>query len=130
MNEPNGALTEESPSAARGQTRLVWIRMALSYALALACLIWVFHNYDFSDLFRRIVKMNLLLVAIAIISDVLSFVCQGLRWQLLLRPFGSVSLLHTTQAIYSGMFANEVLPLKLGELLRGYLISRWTSRED
>jgi uncharacterized protein (TIRG00374 family) len=71
--------------------------------------------------------MNLLLVTIAIICDVLSFVCQGLRWRLLLQPFGSISVLRATQAIYSGMFVNEVLPMKLGELLRAYLISRWTS---
>ena len=101
--------------------------MALSYTLAIGCLVWVFHDYDFSDLLRRLATMNLLLVAMAIICDVLSFVCQGLRWRLLLRPFGSISILRTTQAIYSGMFVNEVLPMKLGELLRAYLISRWTS---
>lgn len=105
----------------------MWIRIALSYALAIACLFWVFHDYDFSYLLRRIASMNLLLVAIAITCDALSFVCQGLRWRLLLRPFGSISVLRATQAIYSGMFVNEVLPMKLGELLRAYLITRWTS---
>ena len=107
--------------------RRLWIRIALSYALALACLVWVFHDYDFSDLLRRVASMNLLLVALAITCDALSFVCQGLRWRLLLRPFGSMSVLRATQAIYSGMFVNEVLPMKLGELLRVYLIWRWTS---
>jgi uncharacterized protein (TIRG00374 family) len=101
--------------------------MALGYVLAIACLVWVFHDYDFSDLFRRVAAMNLLLVTLAIICDVLSFVCQGWRWRLLLQPFESVSVLRTTQAIYSGMFVNEVLPLKLGELLRAYLMSRWTA---
>jgi uncharacterized protein (TIRG00374 family) len=108
------------------QKRRVWIRIALSYALAIACLVWVFHDYDFSDLLRRVASMNLLLVAMAITCDALSFVCQGLRWRRLLQPFGSISVLHATQAIYSGMFVNEVLPMKLGELLRVYLISRWT----
>jgi uncharacterized protein (TIRG00374 family) len=105
----------------------MWIKVALSYTLAIACLAWVFHDYDFSDLPGRVARMNLLLVAIAIIFDFLSFVGQGLRSQLLLRPFGSISVLRATQAIYSGLFVNEVLPLKLGELLRAYLISRWTS---
>jgi uncharacterized protein (TIRG00374 family) len=45
----------------------------------------------------------------------------------LLRPFGSISVLRATQAIYAGMFVSEVLPMKLGELLRAYLISRWSS---
>lgn len=105
----------------------MWIRVTLSYALAIACLVWVFHDYDFSDLPGRLATMNLLLVGAAIIFDFSSFVIQGLRCQLLLRPFGSISVLRATQAIYSAMFVNEVLPMKLGELLRAYLLSRWTS---
>jgi uncharacterized protein (TIRG00374 family) len=33
----------------------------------------------------------------------------------------------TTQAIYAGLFVNEMLPMKLGEIVRAFLISRWTS---
>jgi hypothetical protein len=70
--------------------------------------------------------MNPYWVVAAILCDVLSYLCQGLRWRLLLHPFDSVSVLKTIRAIYAGMFVNEVLPMKLGELLRAYLISRWT----
>jgi len=127
MTKLNGTLTGENLTAAHDQKRREWIGIAMSYTLAIACLVWVFHDYDFSDLIRRMATVNPLLVAMAIICDVLSFVCQGLRWRLLLRPFGSISVFRTTQAIYSGLFINEVLPMKLGELLRAYLISRWTS---
>jgi uncharacterized protein (TIRG00374 family) len=105
----------------------VWLRTLLSYTLGLACLVWVFRNYDFSDLLRRVAAMNPYWVLAAILCDILSYFCQGFRWRLLLQPFGSVSVLETIQAIYSGLFVNEVLPLKLGELVRAYLISRWTT---
>jgi glycosyltransferase 2 family protein len=128
MSEANGTLIGKTTSTAEpGQRQRVWIRMTLSYVLAIACLVWVFHDYDLSDLHRRVARTNLLLATLAIFCDVLSFVCQGWRWRLLLRPFGSISILRATQAIYSGMFVNEVLPMKLGELLRAFLISRWTS---
>ena len=126
MNQ-KGDRRERATAIPYQKKQRVWIRIALSYALAIACLVWVFHDYDFSYLFRRVLRMNLLLVGMAITCDALSFVCQGLRWRLLLRPFGSISVLCATQAIYSGMFVNEVLPMKLGELLRVYLITRWTS---
>ena len=32
-----------------------------------------------------------------------------------------------TEAIYAGLFANEILPLRIGEVLRGYLAARWMS---
>jgi hypothetical protein len=34
--------------------------------------------------------------------------------------------MQTVRAIYVGLFANEVLPFRAGEILRCYLISRWT----
>ncbi len=63
----------------------------------------------------------------AIAADIGSYVTQGARWSLLLRPLGRLSLLKATQAIYAALFTNEVLPLRVGEVLRGYLASRWMS---
>jgi hypothetical protein len=37
-----------------------------------------------------------------------------------------VRFAQTVRAIYVGLFANEVLPLRAGEVLRCYLISAWT----
>jgi uncharacterized protein (TIRG00374 family) len=99
----------------------------LGYALAAACLAWVLHDYDFRDLLRRAAAMNLPLVAAAILCDVLSYVCQGARWRVLLRPFGRLSVLRATQAVYAGLFTNEVMPMKPGEVVRAYLVSRWMS---
>ena len=103
------------------------LRAALGYALAAACLVWVLHDYDFHDLLRRVAGMNLWLVAAAVLCDVLSYVCQGARWRLLLRPFGSISVWRCTQAVYAGLFTNEVMPMKPGDLVRAYLVSRWMS---
>jgi uncharacterized membrane protein YbhN (UPF0104 family) len=71
--------------------------------------------------------MKLWWIAAAIIFDVLSYLCQGVRWQLLLRPLSKVSVARTTKAIYAGLFVNEVLPLKIGEVVRATLMSRWTA---
>jgi uncharacterized protein (TIRG00374 family) len=126
MGESNKVIGESAitrrSAAGRG-----WLRSFLGYTLGLACLVWVFHNYDFGDLLRRVAAMNPYWVVAAIFCDVLSYVCQGLRWRLLLRPFGSISILRSTQAIYAGLFVNEMLPMKLGEFVRAYLVSRWMS---
>jgi len=57
--------------------------------------------------------------------DVLSYCVQGLRWKLLLTPFGRVRLIRTTRAVFAGLFANLVFPLRPGELLRAVLLSGW-----
>jgi uncharacterized protein (TIRG00374 family) len=54
---------------------------------------------------------------------VLSYGVQALRWKWLLSPFGKVKLTHTIRAVYAGLFANLVFPLRPGELLRSYIVS-------
>ncbi len=53
------------------------------------------------------------------------YVCHGWRWTLLLRPVQRLPFWRTVQAIYIGLFANEVLPLRVGELIRCYLVAHW-----
>ena len=47
-----------------------------------------------------------------------------MRWQLLLEPVGKINLLQAIQAIYAGLFTNEVLPMRPGEFVRSYIASR------
>ncbi len=127
MGGADGTIKAEVATALPSPARAARLRAALGYALAAACLVWVLHDYDFRDLFGRVAAMNLWLVAAAVLCDVLSYVCQGARWRLLLRPFGSLSVGRATQAVYAGLFTNEVMPMKPGEVVRAYLVSRWMS---
>lgn len=99
----------------------------IGYALAAGCLVWVFHDVRWEGLFASVRAMNWWLLVPAIAADIGSYVTQGARWSLLLRPLGRLPLLKATQAIYAALFTNEVLPLRAGEVLRGYLASRWMS---
>jgi uncharacterized protein (TIRG00374 family) len=127
MGGEERAMTGGDAAALPATARRARLRAVLGYALAAACLAWVLRDYDFGDLLKRVAAMNVPLVAAAILCDALSYVCQGVRWRLLLRPFGSLSVTRGTQAVYAGLFANEVMPMKPGELVRAYLVSRWMS---
>lgn len=103
------------------------LKPALGYLLAVAGLIWVLHDVYPAKLLEGLTGINWALVAPALACDVLSYFCQGWRWRLLLRPVGEISTLRTTQAIYAGLFTNEALPMRIGELARAWLVSRWVS---
>ena len=124
MNQaaPSYTINKAAPSRAKKN-----IRQAIGYLLALACLTWVFYDINLPSLWQSMPGINWWLVALAVIFDILSYVVQGLRWQQLLHTAGTITTLRATQAVYAGLFVNEILPLRIGELVRTYLVSRWLS---
>jgi hypothetical protein len=104
------------------------LKTAAGYLLAAACLVWVFHDVDWKALAGNITAIDWRWVVLGVLFDVLSYVSQGYRWHILLKPLGRIGTLRTTQAIYSGLFLNEILPMRLGEIARGYLVSVWMSK--
>jgi uncharacterized protein (TIRG00374 family) len=109
--------------------RASWCRQAAAWAVAAACLVWVLHGIDARRLAGEVRGLRWGLVTLAVVSQVLSYVAQGWRWQLLLRPVVGIPVPQATQAIYAGLFANEVLPLRFGEMVRAWLVARWAGVE-
>src|ERR1035437_9059317 len=64
-------------------------------------------------------------VSLAVAADLAVYVVHGWRWTTLLVPVARVGFWRTVQAIYIGLFANEVLPLRTGEIIRCYLLAHW-----
>ncbi len=87
---------------------------------------WALHGVSWSDLGDEIRALDWRWVAVGAVADVLAYVIQGWRWSLLLRPVGPASVWDSTRAIFVGLFANEVLPLRGGELIRCFLVTRWS----
>lgn len=114
-----------SENLSPGQRTKEIIRQVFGYLIALACLVWVFHDIHAGRLFRQVISIKWGWVGLAVFFDTFSYFAQGLRWRLLLYPTGNISPWKTTQAIYIGLFTNEIVPLRMGELVRSYLVSRW-----
>ena len=72
---------------------------------------------------QELANVNWKWVLLGMVLDIVSYGVQALRWKLLLTPFGKVRLSRSIRAVYSGLFANLVFPLRPGEFLRSYLVS-------
>lgn len=102
-----------------------WLRRIPAYLIALAGLIWVFHDIRLPTLLQHLTLRRWEWALLAVFLDILTYLSQGMRWQLLLRPVGRLSVLRATQSVYVGLFANEIFPMRFGEVVRAYLASRW-----
>lgn len=111
----------------KGFGRGLLMRVA-GYLLAGLGLAWVFHDIRLDEFVRQLRAITWAWIFPAVACDILSYLSQGDRWRRLLSPLGSISTLRATQAVYAGLFINELLPMRVGEIGRAFLVSRWLER--
>jgi glycosyltransferase 2 family protein len=104
-----------------------WLPQAFGYGLSIVCLLWVLHDFPLARLGQEIRMLEWRWVMLGVAADLLTYVAHAWRWNILLNPVARLKLWRTTQAIYIGLFANEVLPLRTGELIRIYLMTHWNN---
>jgi glycosyltransferase 2 family protein len=105
--------------SARRRRAYTWV----GYAVSIACLVWVLYDFHVRQALEELAAVSWRWVALGIGLDILSYVVQGLRWKFLLSPFGRVKTKNAIRAVFVGLFANVLFPLRPGEPLRAYLIA-------
>jgi glycosyltransferase 2 family protein len=100
-------------------------RPVAGWGLAILGLVWIFHDVHLRAFREEILSIRWIWVAPAVLLDVASYACQAIRWRLILRPVARISAVRATQAIYAGLFTNEIFPMRLGEVVRSLLVARW-----
>ena len=103
-----------------------WLGPAVVYAISIGCLYYVYRDFNWEAELPRLRNIHWMWILLAVVTDILVYVSQAWRWNLLLSPVVRVPLLRSVQAIYIGLFANELLPLRSGEAIRCYLQAHWS----
>jgi uncharacterized protein (TIRG00374 family) len=112
-------LGQKKPRSLRSRILLVVINV-----VSVASLFWTLRGAHLSELKQDLLEMNWWWVGLAVVADVCVYLWHGLRWRTLLRPVVRFPYWEPVRAIYVGLFANEVLPFRAGEVLRCYLLAR------
>jgi glycosyltransferase 2 family protein len=114
-------LGEKKSSGIRSRVLLV-----VTNLVSIGCLVWALRDAKLGELKDDLASMNWWWVAVAVIADVVMYFWHAMRWRILLRPVVRLRYWDTVRAIYVGLFANEVLPFRVGEVLRCYLLTKET----
>ena len=98
--------------------RRFWLGLTVS-GVFIGLLLW---QIDFSDTFQAFngAKYHLFVPAIAFYFVALAF--RTLRWQVMLRPLKDISFGRLFPVMSVGYMANNVMPVRLGELVRSYYL--------
>lgn len=97
-------------------------RVLLGLAVSLACLYVIGRQINVDELVSTLASTNPLFVAICILSIPPAMYIKALRWRLFFPDPASARRAGLVPALYIGYMVNTIAPLRMGELVRAYLV--------
>ena len=101
-----------------------YLRTAIVIGVTMGLLAFFFRSADLASVWSEIRRARLDLVTAALVAIAVSYVVRVGRWQRLLAPIGEVKFAPAARAMVIGFATTAVLPGRLGEVLRPYLLAR------
>lgn len=96
----------------------------LGLAVSVALIGWMVFEIDWHEVFADLRRINFWYLAPLTALFILHFVLRAWRWRYLLAGGENTSFADLWQAIMVGNFATYVLPLRAGEFVRPFMLSR------
>jgi uncharacterized protein (TIRG00374 family) len=100
-----------------------WLIPAIGYLVSAVSLAWVLSKFPYAQLGDHLRTMDWKWVAVAVVLEIAVYFADAWRWFVFLRPAGAPSYRVCLQSVLVGLFANDVLPARAGEVVRCFLLS-------
>lgn len=99
-------------------------QIAAGVALSAFLLYLVFGKLDLRELLRTMGEGDYLLLSLSLGILLMHMVLRALRWGVLLWPIKKTRATSLLGTLFIGFMANNVLPARMGDVIRGYLLGR------
>jgi len=116
--------TTTTIAAERYRRRRSWIFIIGTNLLSFIFLWLTLRGVDLVGTWNEATHMDWRWLTFGAVFNVLVFLLQACRWWYLLLPVERAHYGHFVRATYVGLYANELLPLRAGELIRCFLLAR------
>jgi len=103
-----------------------WQNMMLNLGISLFFLDFVFAELNIADVGQALADANYLMLIPSTLLVLIHLYFRTLRSQALLKPMGGALFWPTFRALVIGITANVILPARVGEFLRAYVLGRST----
>jgi len=99
------------------------IKFLIGLLISIAGLWYALHGFNWSEFVDALKYVNYWYLALAIAIQFITIWIRALRWQWLLLPLKKIPMNTLFDATLLSYFGNMVLPLRMGEVLRAYVVS-------
>ncbi|OGP82807.1 MAG: hypothetical protein A2Z08_00800 [Deltaproteobacteria bacterium RBG_16_54_11] len=96
----------------------------LGFAFSVVIVYLAFRKIDLRQLLENLQKANYLYLIPIVVIIFLSMALRAVRWGYLLRPIKKIGFHSLFESMIISFMANNVLPVRLGDFLRAYIIGR------
>jgi len=96
----------------------------LGISISAICLWYAFHGVDPTALWAGIAQVGLPWVFASVVAALLSLVVRAFRWRFLLAEGEIIGFWSLVSATFIGIMANNLLPARLGEVVRAWVLAR------
>jgi hypothetical protein len=104
------------------QTSKIDKKLWIGSGISLFFLFLLFRKIDFNKILAALGEMDYRYLVLAIIFTFISYFLRAVRWQLLLLPMKKTLMRNLFPATIIGYMANNLLPARLGEFVRAYVL--------
>jgi len=105
-----------------------WQKNILTFIIGLGIgvgfLYLILRNQDMEKIWQNITKVNILWLLASIVVIFSAYLTRMARWRIILAPVKKVSFKNLFSATMIGFMAVALLPLRVGEIIRPYLLAR------
>ena len=118
------AIEADSPQDPKARTKTV-LRLVAGAIISIGFLVLAFRGVDWSGAWQTLASADVWLLLLALLSVVATAWVKALRWRLMYHPEQHRIRRHKALALFwAGQVINAVIPLRIGEVARAYLMRR------
>jgi len=100
------------------------IKFWLGIAVSMFFMALLFRKIDFNQLWSALVRVDYRYILLAVVCNFISFFLRAVRWHYLLIPVKRIPLSSLYPATIIGYMANNLLPARLGEFVRAFVLAQ------
>src|SRR3989344_3548165 len=100
------------------------VKLVLSYIISILIVAVILLFVDLDKVVEGVMGFGIGQFAVLVVLVAISFVLRGILWRDLLRPFGKVNFSDSFHINNIGFLVNNILPLRVGEIIKALLIGR------
>lgn len=100
------------------------VKFWLGVGISIFFMVLLFRKIDFNQLWSALVKVDYRFILLAVACTFFSYFLRAVRWHFLLIPEKRIPLSSLYPATIIGYMANNVLPARLGEFVRAFVLAQ------